>query len=92
MVKTTHVAAPTPVVIRAKNSSHGLAANPRPSAPSEVTIMPAATSSLRRPILSDQTPIGMRKSTCGIAYAAITTPTKDKVAPDDCIYTGKMGT
>lgn len=92
MANTTHAAAPMPVVIRDKNISPGLADRPNPSAPSEATTIPIATSGLWRPRLSDQMPMGMRSNTWGMAYAATTAPTKYKLAPDDCTCTGRMGT
>lgn len=92
MVKTTQAAAPMPVVIRDKNIIQGLVDRLIPSAPSEATTIPIATSGLWRPRLSAQIPMGIRSNTWGMAYAATTVPTKYKLAPDDCTCTGKMGT
>ena len=61
--KTTQAAAPIPIVILDKNRAQVFVVRPRPSAPSDVKIIPPATRGFRRRNLSDQIPRGMRKTT-----------------------------
>jgi len=81
-----------PVVNLERNKSQGAAVSPRPSAPSDVKMIPPATRGFRLPSLSDHIPMGIRNSTWGMAYAESTTPTISRLAPPACMYTGNTGT
>ena len=91
-VIATHPAPAMPVTARAANNVHGSGETARPSAPSAEAASAATANGFRRPIASAAIPIGMRRPTCAIAYAAITAPSMVLVAPRSSALSGRNGT